>query len=137
MLLANGAETTELIQLNVKKEITMKINLLIFISSIKEQKENNIGEIVIKTFESNIRPVQGDILDDPGFHPGFHNGYEVVKVTMNYALNECWVSLSPLELEREEIEIETYIERLKVNGWSVFSKGELENMFAENGSNNY
>ena len=115
----------------------MKINLIIFISSIKEQKENNIGEIVIKTFESNIRPVKGDILDDPGFHPGFHNGYEVVKVTMNYALNECWVSLSPLELEREEIEIETYIERLNVNGWSVFSKGELENMFAENGSNNY
>jgi len=115
----------------------MKINLIIFITSVKEQKENNIGEIVIKTFESNIRPVKGDILDDPGFHPGFHNGYEVVKVTMNYALNECWVSLSPLELEREEIEIETYIERLKVNGWSVFSKGELENMFAENGSNNY
>ncbi len=84
----------------------MKINLMIFISSKKEQKENNIGEIVIKTFESNIRPVKGDILDDPGFH----NGYEVVKVTMNYALNECWVSLCPLELEREEIEIENYIE---------------------------
>jgi len=115
----------------------MKINLMIFISSINEQKENNIGEIVIKTFESNIRPVKGDILDDPGFHPGFHNGYEVVKVTMNYALNECWVSLCPLELEREEIEIETYIERLKVNGWCVVSKEELKNMFAENGLNNY
>ena len=137
MLLANGAETTELIQLNVKKEITMKINLLIFISSIKEQKGNNIGEIVIKTFESNIRPVQGDILDDPGFHPGFHNGYEVVKVTINYALNECLVSLCPLMLEREEIKVETYIERLKANGWRVVSKEELINMFGENDSNIY
>ncbi|UQZ32740.1 hypothetical protein C2I18_03710 [Paenibacillus sp. PK3_47] len=103
----------------------MKINLLIFISSIKEQKETNIGEIVIKTFESDIRPVKGDILDDPGFYPGFHNGYEVVKVTINYASNECWVSLSPLELEREETDIETYIERLKVNGWCIVSKEEI------------
>ena len=104
----------------------MKINLMIFITSIKQQKENNIGEIVKKTFESNIRPVKGDILDDPGFHPLFHNGYEVVKVTMNYALDECWVSLSPLDLEREEIELEAYIERLKANGWSVVSKEESE-----------
>ena len=44
---------------------------------------------------------------------------------MNYALNECWVSLCPLELEREEIEIETYIERLKLNGWCVVSKEEI------------
>ena len=110
----------------------MKINLIIFISSIKEQK----GKMVIKTFESNIRPVKGDILDDPGFHPGFHNGYEVVKVTINYALNECWVSLCPLELEREDIEIDIYIERLKVNGWCVVSKEEFKNRFAENSSNN-
>ena len=109
---------------NVNKGIMMKINLIIFISSIKQQKENNIGETVIKTFESNIRPVKGDILDDLGFHPGFHNGYEVAKVTMNYALDECWVSLYPLELERERIEIETYIERLRLNGWRVVSKEE-------------
>lgn len=112
----------------------MKINLVIFISSIKETEEKNIREIVIKTFESNIRPVKGDILDDPGFHPGFHNGYEVVKVTMNYASNECWVSLCPLELEREEIEIETYIKRLQVNGWHVVSKEEYINMFADESS---
>ena len=102
---------------------------MIFISSIKEQKENNIGEVVIKTFESNIRPVKGDILDDPGFHPGFHNGYEVFKIiAMNDALNECWVSLCPLEIEREEIEIENYIERLKLNGWCVVSKEEIGKM---------
>ena len=103
----------------------MKINLMIFISSTKEQKGNNNGEILMKTFESTIRPVKGDILDDPGFHPGFHNGYEVVKVTLNYALDECWVSLSPLELGREEIEIETYLARLKENGWCVLSKEEM------------
>ena len=109
----------------------MKINLMIFVSSIKEQKENNRAEIVIKTIESNIRPVKGDILDDPGFHPGFHNGYEVVKVTINYALNECWVSLCPLEIEREEIEIDTYIQRLIANGWCVVSKEECKHIFAD------
>ncbi len=110
----------------------MKINLVIFISSVKE---HNTGELVMKTFESTIRPVKGDILDDPGFHPGFHNGYEVVKVTINYALNECWVSLSPLELEREEIKIEAYLERLKANGWRIVSKEEIINTSAENSLN--
>jgi len=106
----------------------MKINLIIFISSIKEQKENSVGELMMKTFESTIRPVKGDILEDPGFHPGFHNGYEVVKVTISYASNECYVSLQPLVLEREEIKVETYIERLKAHGWRVVSKEELKNM---------
>ena len=100
----------------------MKINLVIFVSSVKEQSENTIAEVMIKTFESTIRPVKGDILDDPGFHPGYHNGYEVVKVTINYAENECFVSLSPLVLEREDIETQTYIDRLKAHGWRVVSK---------------
>lgn len=103
----------------------MKINLLIFVSSIKAKKENNTGNVLIKTFESTIRPVKGDILDDPGFHPGFHNGYEVAKVTINYATDECLVSLSPLVLDKEEIEMETYIERLEANGWRVVPKEEL------------
>lgn len=106
----------------------MKINLVVFITSIKEQDENNIREVMIKTFESTIRPMEGDILDDPGFHPGYHNGYEVVKVTINYAANECLVSLSPLRLEKEEIETATYIDRLKAHGWRVVSKKEIKNM---------
>ncbi|RFU60844.1 hypothetical protein [Bacillus sp. V59.32b] len=106
----------------------MKINLMIFIASVKEQKENNIQELMMKTFESNIRPVEGDIIDDPGFHSGFHNGYEVVKVTINYALNECFVSLHPLVLEMEEIKIETYIGKLEAHGWRVVSKEELKSM---------
>lgn len=109
------------------KGLTMKINLLIFVSSIKEQKEHNISEIMKKTFESNFRPIKGDIIDDPGFDPGFHNGYEVVKVTINYAANECIVSLNPLVLEREEIKLETYIEKLKAHGWRAISKEELKN----------
>ncbi|MGY0694567.1 hypothetical protein ACW2QC_17595 [Virgibacillus sp. FSP13] len=104
----------------------MKINLMLFVSSVKEQKENNISELMMKTFESNVRPAKGDILDDPGFHPGFHNGYEVVRITINYASNECFVSLQPLVLEREEIRIETYIERLKAHGWRDISKEELK-----------
>lgn len=71
------------------KENKMKINLLIFISSIKVQKEEQLTFVMMKTFESNIRPIKGDILDDPGFDPRFHNGYEVVKVTINYASNQC------------------------------------------------
>jgi hypothetical protein len=106
----------------------MKINLLIFISSVKEQEEKIRQELMIKTFESNIRPIKGDIIHDPGFDPGFHNGYEVVKITINYAMNECFVSLKPLVLEIEEIKIETYIEKLKAHGWRVISKEELKNI---------
>lgn len=104
----------------------MKINLIVFLSSVKAQEKHNITEIVMKTFESNFRPVIGDIIDDPGFHPGFHNGYEVVKVTVNYASNECFVSLSPLVIEIEEITVETYIEKLKAHGWRVVPKEELK-----------
>jgi hypothetical protein len=100
----------------------MKINLFVFVSSVKEPAKK---ELLSKTFESDIRPVIGDIIDDPGFDPDFHNGYEVVKVTINYASNECYVSLTPLVLEREEIKIETYIEKLESNGWRIISKEEL------------
>ncbi|CAH0276185.1 hypothetical protein SRABI84_03779 [Peribacillus simplex] len=99
----------------------MKINLMIFISSVIEQ-EKSIS--MMKTFESDIRPVIGDIMDDPGFY----NGYEVVKVLINYASNECFVSLHPLALEIEEIKMETYIEKLEAHGWRVVSKEELKSM---------
>jgi hypothetical protein len=105
----------------------MKIKLLIFISSVKEQEGNHRQELMLKTFDSNIRPVIGDIIHDPGFDPGFHNGYEVVKITINYDMNECFVSLKPLVLEIEEIKVETYIEKLKAHGWCVISKEELKN----------
>ena len=106
----------------------MKIHLLIFITSVLEQKENNIQELMMKTFESDIRPVKGDIIDDPGFHFGFHNGYEIVKVSINYASNECYVSLTPLAQEIEEITIEVYIEKLEAHGWRLVSKEELIRM---------
>jgi hypothetical protein len=56
-------------------------------------------------------PVKGDIIDDPDFDSRFHNGYEVVKVTLNYETNECYVSLHPLAIELEEISINNYIEK--------------------------
>lgn len=95
----------------------MKINLILFLSSAKET--------FMKSFESNFRPFQGDIIDDPGFDPRFHNGYEVAKVSINYAADECYVSLSPLALELEEINVEDYMEKLKNNGWSILSIEEL------------
>lgn len=96
--------------------------MLIFLSSSKEQTENNRSELVMKTFESTFRPVKGDIIDDPGFDPGFHNGYEVVKVTVNYVKNECYVSLHPLAIELEDISINDYIDKLLQNDWKIASK---------------
>lgn len=51
----------------------------------------------MKSFESNFRPVIGDIIDDAGFDSRFYNGYEIAKVTSNYTLNECLVSLAPYQ----------------------------------------
>lgn len=99
----------------------MKINLVLFVT---EKRENGHGELMMKTFESNIRPVVGDIIEDPGFHPDYHNGYEVIKVSIDYASNEIFVSLSPL-LEKEDMKLETYIERLVSHGWRVITKEEV------------
>ncbi|WP_035667715.1 hypothetical protein [Halalkalibacter akibai] len=101
----------------------MKINLIIFLTSSKEECKSS--EMVMKTFESIIRPVKGDIIDDPGFDSRFHNGYEVVKVTINYETDECYVSLHPLVLELEEMSINDYLDKLKANKWRVVSKEEL------------
>ena len=103
----------------------MRINMLIFLAPSKEQAENNRTELIMKTFESSFRPITGDIIDDPGFDPGFHNGYEVVKVTVNYELGECYVSLQPLAIEMEEIDINDYIDKLVANDWRIVSKEEL------------
>ncbi|WP_456276358.1 hypothetical protein [Bacillus sp. AK128] len=103
----------------------MKINLIIFITSTKAGNENSRSEMVMKTIESQIRPVKGDIIDDSGFDSRFHNGYEVVKVTINYETNECYVSLSPLAIEVEEIGIDDYLDKLVANKWRIVTKEEL------------
>ncbi|QHS21767.1 hypothetical protein GWK91_01885 [Virgibacillus sp. MSP4-1] len=59
----------------------------------------------MKTVESTVRTVNGAILDDSGFDPIFHNGYEVVKVTLNYETNERFVSLKPLIPDMETLGI--------------------------------
>lgn len=97
---------------------------MIFVSSAEEQK----GHVMVKTFESNFRPVKGDIIEDPGFDPDFHNGYEVTKITVNYAANECYVSLHPLVIDKVDITVETYLEKLKANGWRELSREELRKM---------
>jgi hypothetical protein len=74
-----------------------------------------------------VRLVKGDIIDDPGFDSRFHNGYEIVKVTINYATNECYVSLHPLAMELEEMSINDYIDKLVTNEWHIVSKEELSN----------
>ncbi|WP_096439301.1 hypothetical protein [Alteribacter populi] len=101
----------------------MKIKMIMLVTSTKE--ENGNSEIVMKTFKSNIRPVKGDIIDDPGFDSRFHNGYEVVKVTINYETNECYVSLQPLVMELEEISVSEYIDKLVANKWGIVSKDKF------------
>lgn len=101
---------------------SVKIKLLIFLTSTKEHGRS---EIVMKRFESSFRPIKGDIMEDPGFDPRFHNGYEVVKVTVQYEKNECYVSLHPLAIEMEEISLDDYIAKLVANGWQIVSKDEV------------
>ncbi|MDQ0208405.1 hypothetical protein [Alkalicoccobacillus murimartini] len=96
----------------------MNIQLLVFFHSSDHSKQELMG----KTYESDIRPIIGDIIHDPGFHSKFHNGYEVVKVTLDYSNNECLVSLSPLVVELQEITFEEYAEHLREHGWSSIKK---------------
>lgn len=105
----------------------MKVNVVLLLTSVSEHRQNGMAHVMMKTFESNIRPVVGDILDDPGFHPQYHNGYEVVKVTINYASDECWVSLAPLAIELENIPLEAYRDNLALHGWRVVTKEQLQN----------
>ncbi|MFG6116089.1 hypothetical protein ACGTN9_12990 [Halobacillus sp. MO56] len=100
----------------------MHIHLIIFISSLNKP---DVSKAMTKTYESDIRPVKGDIIDDPGFHPEFHNGYEVAKVTLNYAVDACWVSLSPLAIEVENIEVRSYIDHLEAHGWQELPKEKI------------
>lgn len=100
----------------------LNISLILFISSINQEPTEENTQPLVKIFESDFRPQVGDIIDDPGFDSGFHNGYEVVKVTINYTSNECFVSLVPLAIEVEKISVEDYIEKLKKHGWSIQSK---------------
>ncbi|MCI3923126.1 hypothetical protein MO973_23155 [Paenibacillus sp. TRM 82003] len=110
---------------NDGKEIEMNVHMVLFISS---SVDRSIQGIRIKTFESDIRPMKGDIIHDPGFHPRFHNGYEVVRVTLHYAENECWVSLSPLAIELEEIPVQSYLAHLEANGWREVTREELQTL---------
>ena len=93
----------------------MKMHLLIYAHS--PDGTETVG--LQKTFESIIRPFEGDVIEDPGFSPQYYNGYEVVKVGLNYETDECWVSLAPLDLELTEIPVSDYIERLLAHGWQV------------------
>ena len=100
----------------------MNIKFYLYISPIKESTNTYL---MMKSFESPIRPMVGDIIDDPGFDSQFHNSYEVVKVTLNYANDECFVSLNPLVIELQEIAVEAYIDKLKANGWKEISKEHI------------
>ncbi|UTR15350.1 hypothetical protein MM221_01790 [Salipaludibacillus sp. LMS25] len=98
----------------------MKITLIIFVTSVHHEPTEENTKPLMKSFESNIRPAIGDIIEDSGFDSRFHNSYEVAKVTINYSLNECFVSLAPLVMEIEDMSAEEYIEKLKNNGWKDY-----------------
>ncbi|PEO00194.1 hypothetical protein CN553_07430 [Bacillus cereus] len=43
---------------------------------------------LMKTFESTIRPMEGDLLDDPGFYVEPYE-YIIIKISINYGTDEC------------------------------------------------
>ena len=98
----------------------MDIHLVLFVTSAK--RVGSRSEMLMKTVYSSFRPVMGDHIDDPGFDANFHNGYEVVKVAINYEDEMCYVSLSPLAIEVEDMPVERYIDKLLANGWEIVEK---------------
>ncbi|WP_176791279.1 hypothetical protein [Thalassobacillus cyri] len=46
-------------------------------------------------------------------------------MTLNYAADTCWVSLSPLAIEVENIEVGRYIEHLEAHGWQEVPKEKI------------
>ncbi len=103
----------------------MKINLIFFLASSQEPEASNTRVMMMKTVEASFRPVKGDIIDDPGFDSDFHNGYEVVKVTLDYSAGHCWVSLAPLQVKREEMPSRLYKQKLEKHGWEAVTKEEM------------
>lgn len=80
---------------------------------------------LMKTFESMIRPMEGDLLDDPGFYAEPYD-YSIIKISINYETDECYVSMMPVRIENMDLKVlHTYIEKLKTNGWSVIPTEEL------------
>ncbi|MFZ3578777.1 hypothetical protein [Virgibacillus sp. DJP39] len=43
-------------------------------------------------------------------------------MTINYASNECYVSLQPIVLELQEIKVESYLEKQEAHGWRAIQK---------------
>ncbi|MCQ6288740.1 MULTISPECIES: hypothetical protein [Bacillus cereus group] len=80
---------------------------------------------LMKTFKSIIRPMEGDLLDDPGFYAEPYE-YTIIKTSINYETDECYVSMKPILMETmDEKVLYTYIEKLKMNGWSVIPTEEF------------
>lgn len=80
---------------------------------------------LMKIFESIIRPMEGDLLDDPGFYAEPYD-YSIIKISINYETDECYVSMMPVRIENMDLKVlHTYIEKLKTNGWSVIPTEEL------------
>ncbi|GAK14733.1 hypothetical protein JCM19039_4693 [Geomicrobium sp. JCM 19039] len=102
--------------------MSMRIRCIVFVTSVYDEPNEQNTQTLMKTYESNVRPVAGDIIDDPGFDSRFHNGYEVAKVTLNYSDDECLVSLAPLVTDRETMPAKDYIDQLKMTGWKVLEQ---------------
>lgn len=100
----------------------MNIHFIIFIPEASNEIGEPAGAVMMKTFVSSVRPVAGDVIADPGFHPDYHNGYEVVRVTLDYAEGECWVSMSPMVPELRGMEADDYVKHLSGHGWIVMER---------------
>lgn len=67
--------------------------------------------------------MENDLLDDPGFYAEPYE-YTIIKVAINYVMDECYVSMKPIFIENLNV-LHTYMRKLKMNGWSAIPTEEF------------
>lgn len=77
-------------------------------------KDINCFKHISKEFESNVIPHVGDKISDSFFKDPHE--YDVVECIINYQEDECYVSLSPLNVETES-QVNYQVEIAKAHGW--------------------
>lgn len=97
----------------------MKIILVHPVSLNTAEEDGSTFVTLLKNFESDIKPCEGDLIEDPAFAE-YPFGYEVVKVTIDFAENACYVSIGVLELDSGDGVILTgYVDHALAHGWRL------------------
>lgn len=82
-------------------------------------KDGSSSETLFKAIDSNIRSNQGDIIEDPAFFSYSYNPI-VITVRINYGQDKCYISLSELVLETNDLDdLTEYVINAQINGWFI------------------